>query len=148
MINCEDNDSFKHGLSNALSEDKKEVHAEFENYRTMYKSACNTEDSKYIHIIFDFAEKVLLPHLLKKPGQLHFITGLKFDLFRVRLSNIDSTHIHFLTEGHWPNSKSANEVASMLEYSIDYIKSKSKSEVAKRKLLATADNCSEQNKNR
>eukprot|EP00171_Calliarthron_tuberculosum_P001409 IDg1409t1 len=36
---------------------------------------------------FNFAEKVLLPRLKKQPGQIHFITGLKFDCFRVASRN-------------------------------------------------------------
>lgn len=81
---------------------------------------------------FDFAEKILLPNLINKPDQLHFITGLKFDFFGVRLSNISTTHIHCLPEVHWPDHKTANEVTSMLQFSLDYMKLKCKSTSAKK----------------
>lgn len=71
-----------------------------------------------MHLVIEFAEKTRLPHLLRKPGQLHFVNGLKFDFIGVFVSNLDTNFIHCLPEGHWPGHKSANEVTSMFRYTI------------------------------
>ena len=71
------------------------------------------------HFVFDFAEKVLLPRLLKHPGQLHFVTGLKFDINGVSSSRTNWNYVFGLPEGHWPNDKTANSVCSMLYYSME-----------------------------
>ena len=49
--------------------------AEFRYYKDMMLKAANSVTESYV--VFDFAEKVLLPHLVRQPGQLHFVTGLK-----------------------------------------------------------------------
>ena len=69
--------------------------------------------------MFDFAEMVLLRHPLRQPGHLHFVTSLKFDFFGVSVSNRLRCDIFCLPEGHWPSEKTADEVASMINYSID-----------------------------
>ena len=71
-----------------------------------------------LHLVFDFAEKWFLPNLQRQPGQLHFVTGLKFDFFGVHVSNLWFTNIYGLPEGHWPGGKTASEVASMLQNTI------------------------------
>ena len=84
--------------------------------------------------MFDFAEKVLLPKLLKQPGQLYFVTGLKFDIFGVQDSNQGVTYVFGLPEGHWPNEKNANTVISMLHYAIEV-------QMVKRHLFSTIKTC-------
>lgn len=94
---------------------------------------------------FDFAEKVLLPKLQRQPGQLLFVTGLKFDIFGVASSNLSTTFISGLLEGHWPNEKTANKVASMLQNTLSATKQK---KVSSQSLILHADNCAGQKKNR
>eukprot|EP00171_Calliarthron_tuberculosum_P019092 IDg19092t1 len=97
-------------------------------------------------LLFDFAEKVLLPRLLKHPGQLYFVSGLKFDIFGVSASNNGQQYIYGLPEGHWSNEKTANAVISMLEDSIDRVRQQYSDIPYALKLHA--DNCAGQNKNR
>lgn len=99
-----------------------------------------------LHLTFDFAEKVLLPCLVRQPGQLHFVTGIKFDLFGVTSSTLNNTFVFGLPEGHWPGGKTANEVCSMLDYVIHAHGSGTVN--AARGLHLHADNCAGQNKNR
>lgn len=63
------------------------------------------EDTSFIHIAFDFAEKVLLRSILRQPGQIYFITGLKFDIFEVASSSLDLNFIYGLPEGPWTGNK-------------------------------------------
>lgn len=95
--------------------------------------------------MFDFAEKVLLPRLLEQPGQLHFLTGLKFDINGVASSRNKKTHVFGLPEGHWPKDKTANSVCSMIYHCLIL---PSEREGRGGTLYLTADNCAGQNKNR
>lgn len=137
----------KDALSNALNIHRKIAKEEFLNYRKVQNSIRDRPSDGTIHIIIDFAEKVLLPHMLKQPGQLHFITGLKFDFFCVSNTNLNTNFIFGLPEGHWPSGKSANDVASMIEH---VLRLNEDNEVTKgaRKLVIHADNCAGQNKNK
>lgn len=88
-----------------------------------------------------------LPSKEFQPGQLHFVTGLRYDMSGVAWSNFKMTMVFGLAEGHWPGTKDATSVLSMLHHVIEeiatsYITSSSK------KLVLHADNCSGQNKNR
>ena len=47
----------------------------------------------------DFAEKVMLPSLLRQPGQLHLVTGLKLYLFAISCGNMNKNYIFCLPEG-------------------------------------------------
>lgn len=71
------------------------------------------------HFVFDYAENSLLPKLQKQLGQLHFITGLKFDLFGFACSNDGKTDVYVLVEGFWPGEKTENIVLSILHHSIN-----------------------------
>lgn len=97
--------------------------------------------------MFDFAEKVLLPSLPKQPGQLHFVTGLKYDFFGVHRSNLGKKFAHSLPEGHWSQGKTANEVGYMLLNSLETHKADPQNGNC---FLVTlhAYNCCSQNKNR
>lgn len=41
----------------------------------------------YSTFLFDFAEKVMFPRVVRQPGQLYFATGLTFDPFGRHESN-------------------------------------------------------------
>lgn len=72
--------------------------------------------------MFDFAENALLPKLQKRPGQLHFVTGLKFDIFGISCSNLGSTFVFGLPGGKWKKENTANFVISILHYVLDELK--------------------------
>ena len=57
-----------------------------------------------MHFVFDFDEKVLLPNMERQPGNLHFTTGLKYDMFGISISNDQSSNVYGLPEGHWPGT--------------------------------------------
>lgn len=110
------------------------------------KRAAAGRDCTELHLIFDFAEKILLPHSLRQPGQLHFNTGLNFDLFGTHVNNLNCTSIFCLPEGHWPNSKTGNKVGSMILYQLDVLHEHSRFSTA-RYLTLHAENCPGENKN-
>lgn len=82
------------------------------------RSAEHLSQPSGTHFVFDFAEKVVLPHLLRQPGQLHFATGLKADFFGVHCRKLKRTMVFCLLEGHWPNGMTSIEVASMFYHSV------------------------------
>lgn len=96
----------------ALQRHVSEAKTEFLLYREFQNRGRGSTTHR--HFVFDFAEKVLLPRLLKQPGQLHFTTGLKFDINGVCSSNTGQAYAFGLPEGHWPNDKSANSVLRSL----------------------------------
>lgn len=100
------------------------------------------------HLVFDFAEKVLLPKVQKQPGQLHFVTGLKIDFFGVSSSNEHMNYVFGLPEGHWPAEKTANSVLSMLHHITTSQRIDGRPGGTARTLRLHADNCGGQNKNR
>lgn len=97
------------------------------------------------HYLYYFAEKYLLPRLIRQPGKIHFVVELKFDFNGVFSSKPGLNHIFGLAEGHWPGDKSANAVLSMLHHVINFTE---ESVGSGGNLVLTADNCSVQNKNR
>jgi len=135
-------------LSETLQKHKHEAVAEFEFYKTCGNEAKEVPDNGAVHLTFDFAEKVLLPSLLRKPGQLHFVTGLKFDIFGICSSNLDLVYVFGLVEGHWPNNKTGNEVCSMIHHVIDIHTASERFQNPIENLTLHCDNCSGQNKNR
>lgn len=77
-----------------------EIHREAERreqgyYREGITSSHGIRDGTLLHIVFDFSEKVLLPRLVRQPGQLYFVTALKFDIFGVH----DSKNVVTFTYG-------------------------------------------------
>lgn len=135
-------------LSELLRKHKDAARAEHDFYKTLLTTSRDINDGSCQHVVFDFAEKVLLPQLLKQPGQLYYVTGLKFDIFGVHDSNQGETYIFGLPEGHWPNEKNANTVISMLHYAIEVQMVKRHLGSAIKTLRLHADNCAGQNKNR
>eukprot|EP00171_Calliarthron_tuberculosum_P003056 IDg3056t1 len=89
----------------------------------------------------------MLLRLFRQPGQLYFVTVLKFDIFGVQNSNQGVIVIYGLLEGHWINEKTANSVLSMLHHCIDSEMALLHSTLQITKLVLHADNCGEQNKN-
>lgn len=146
--NSSSDDASRDAILMVKQKHREEANAEFHNYRVIQDLGRAHPDGEMLHIVFDFAEKVLLPQLLRQPGQLYFVTGLKFDFFGVAISNFNYTDIHCLPEGHWPGGKTANEVASMLDHSINTAKNRSTFAGGVRKIVLHADNCGGQNKNK
>ncbi|EDQ92071.1 uncharacterized protein MONBRDRAFT_22871 [Monosiga brevicollis MX1] len=108
----------------------------------------NTKEASvpYVHVTFDFAEKLLLPRLQKQPGQMYLLNGLHVDLFGVLISNIKTQFTFPLVEGHWPMANDANVVCAMLHHTLSSERVKSLPGI--RNLELHADNCDGQNKNR
>ncbi|PXF44968.1 hypothetical protein BWQ96_05268 [Gracilariopsis chorda] len=120
---------------------------EFKLYRAIVTATQEGPSANPIHLVFDFAEKELLPHLLGQPGQLHFVTGLKFDLFGVYSSGRKVCYVYRLPEGHWPNNKTANDVTSMVHHALKQHRDSGFRTAEQQTLNLHADNCSGQNKN-
>ncbi len=94
-----------------------------------YRSYCNlrrsrqvNSNSSVVHLTFDSAEKVTLPSIKRQPGQLHFVTGLKYDKFGITYTNIGLPKVFGLPEGYWSESKDATSVFSMLYFFITELK--------------------------
>lgn len=96
--------------------------------KQLYKKAVNIgiiitylralKNGDFVHVIFKFAEKVLLPSFLIYLGQLQLLIGLQIDLFGVSPRNVEHSQINALPEGHLPNENIADKVVAMLLYSI------------------------------
>lgn len=132
-----------------LKKHRKEASVEFLRYKKLQTDSALPENPDLYHVVVDFAETVLLPGMLSQPGQLHFTTGLKFDLNGVCCSKTNHNYIFGLPEGHWPNEKTADSVLSMLHHAPgspgdDVLASESN----KKHLNITCDNCGGQNKNK
>lgn len=130
-----------------LEKHRENAKVEYDEYNNIRKSIANNPSGETVHLVFDFAEKVTLPVFERQPGQLHFITGLRYDIFGIYCSNLKSSKVFGLPEGHWPGTKDATSVLSMLLYIINMLKSNPITKNA-RKLVLHADNCAGQNKNR
>lgn len=89
----------------------------FELYRAIVSAPQSAPSASPIHLVFDFAEKELLPHLPHQPGQFHFETGLKFDFYGFCNTDRQVCYVYGLPEGHGPK-KTANEVASMVHHTL------------------------------
>jgi hypothetical protein len=96
-----------------------------------------------IHVVltFDFAEKFLLPMYTDTPKAHYYQVGLKMDLFGIADNTKKRQHNWVLAEGHWPNEKGINPIASML-----WINMRT-THADKTYLSYMADNCAGQNKN-
>lgn len=145
MFNTLTDPTAKTAIWQARNVHRAEALVEFQLYRQLQKDLNGVVDGT-LHLTFDFAEKVLLPCLLRQPGQLHFVTGIKFDIFGVTSSTVNSTFVFGLPEGHWPGGKTANEVCSMIGFVID--EHRRDTVRPSQPLHLHADNCAGQNKNR
>lgn len=137
----------KEDLVSHFEKHKRDANSEYSFYRKCTNYCKIRPEDGLIHIVFDFAEKVSLPSYRKQPGCLYFVTGLKFDLFGVSSSNLKTQYVFGLPEGHWPNAKTADEVASMLMHVLE-LHVESPLTFRATHLRLHADNCSGQNKNK
>lgn len=99
----------------SLVKQRVEAQSEFEVYRFCQSRSQNSSGDDDVHIVVDFVEKVLVPRLIRHPGQLKFITGQIFD-FSEFSGVISLGDIISLPKGHEFNEKTANVVCSMLEF--------------------------------
>ena len=99
------------------------------------------QNSNLVRIVFDFAEKALLPSFTRQPGSLHFITGLRFDLFGGSCSKLRTNVVFGLPEGHCPGDKTADTVLSMLNWVLYWVKNSERT-ASCLVLRLHADNCS------
>lgn len=120
---------------------------EFSVCSTLCRDVGANTAGNMVHLTLYFAENVLLPHLVQQSSQLHFMTGLKFDLFGVASTNFNNVYLFSLPEGHCPGEKLSNEVLSMLDFVLKLQVIKNTVCVAAYKLSLTCDNCEGQNKN-
>lgn len=73
-------------LNQSLADHEAKAAAEFDEHIAMNQSEQSEGEgpsSGTLHLVFDFAEKVLLSPLLHQPRHDNFVTGLRFDLFGV-----------------------------------------------------------------
>lgn len=84
--------------------------------KKMQQLAGQCPSGEALHLIFDFAEKVPLPSMKEQPSNLHFITGMRFDIFGVHSSNVNCNYILGIPECFWPGCKFANEVLYILSH--------------------------------
>mgnify|MGYP007037747441 CR=1 FL=1 len=94
------------------------------------------KDRKHL-ALFDFAQVALLPHLGLEPSLEFFMSGFKVDIFGIFDFAAGQQWTYLLTEGHWPGSKDANSVCSMLYHYIRNNSAASASDV----LYFSSDNC-------
>lgn len=106
------------------------------------------QDRKLQHVVFDFAEKALRPQLMRQPGQLFFVIGLKFDLFDVHNSKLANSFMFGFPECEWSNTKDASSVFSMLRHYMHCEDIPKFSTLNFKTLRMHADSCSIQSKNK
>lgn len=96
----------------------------------------------------DLQKKLRLPSLFWHPGKLHFLTGLKFDLFGIGCGSFGTVYIYELPEGHWPGGKTAYEVLYMIQHNIGLHLTRSVPCKGNVKVDLSCENCGGQNKSR
>lgn len=109
-------------LERMLAKHKEEADTDYAYYRRTTKECRENPTGNTAHVVFNFAEKVIVPSYHKQPSFLHFLTGLLVDLFGASCSNLQTNFVFALPKGHWPNFKTANEVLSMLQHVINIMK--------------------------
>lgn len=75
MVSSTQTTQVKENLLASLHEHQKKVTIEHQIYVDIYRSVKNNPGGGYIHLTLNISEKVLLPHLCRQPGQVHFVTG-------------------------------------------------------------------------
>lgn len=86
-------------MQNELQTHRDEADVEFLFYKEMKNLGSEFREGPTLHLIFEFAEKVLLPSLIEQPGILHFFAGLRFNLFGLSSSKMRQNFIFGLPEG-------------------------------------------------
>lgn len=114
--------------------------AEQSFYRKCLQSSTTACNGSLLHVAFNYAKMVLLPRFVRRPGQMYFLTGLKFDASSIHDNNKKKTFLSDLPKGHWPYERTANAIVSMLLHCVDgAARGSSYSNI--RKLLLHVDNC-------
>lgn len=67
---------------------REEVAEDFKFYKSLTAQTATYPREGVVHLTFYFEEKIILPRLLRQPGQLHFDTGLKLDFVGVHSANL------------------------------------------------------------
>lgn len=92
-----------------------------------------------IHISFDYAQQVHVPHLPNQPGPIFFFTPFKLGLFGINNEALCS-QVNYVIPESVDTGKGQNTVVSLLHH---YLSTKTLGET---NLHIHADNCVEQNK--
>ena len=121
-------------LNESLSSHLREARLAREEYRV------DSRMEEFMHISFDFAQNLWLPHLANQPSAFYFASLLNVCLFGIldEKSDIQTNYIYSEAEG----KKGSNNVISML---LDYFFTIEPSK--RRKIVFHCDNCTGQNKN-
>eukprot|EP01028_Stygiella_incarcerata_P007893 TRINITY_DN3300_c0_g1_i1.p1 TRINITY_DN3300_c0_g1~~TRINITY_DN3300_c0_g1_i1.p1 ORF type:complete len:726 (+),score=177.75 TRINITY_DN3300_c0_g1_i1:115-2292(+) len=98
-----------------------------------------------LHLTFDFAQCVRIPHEMHQAANLYFKSRYKIDIFGICAEAEGRTDVYCIPEGHCPehSPKGSNYVIGMLDH---YLSQEWLQGV--RTLYLHADNCAGQNKNR
>ncbi len=75
-FSCNSDEIALQNKQSALAKHKSDARSERE-YMRKYQIEAKNSAGTVLHVIIDFAEKVLLPSLLEQPDQLHFVSGLE-----------------------------------------------------------------------
>lgn len=127
-------------LNHFLSRHGQNAFTKQDFYGEALQAAANASDGTLQHIIFDFAEKLLLPRLARPPGKLNFVTGIYFNQCRVQKSTNENTRFG-LRKGYRPNEKTASTVLSMIQFATFLFPHFSHSEQCIQHFKLQADNC-------
>lgn len=99
-----------------------------------------------VHFVLTSRRNSLCLSLWRQPGQIQFVTGLRYDIFGISCNNLNCTKVFGLPERYCPGTKDATFVLSMIYQVIEDLCFNPPTKSGKR-LVLHADNCSGQNKN-
>jgi hypothetical protein len=101
-------------------------------------------DESCLHVSFDFAQAVRLPHEKLQPQKAYYTSGLKVDMFGIVCETIAEHCIYLINEAEHPGKycKGSMHVISFIDNFIASMSPKVST------LLLHADNCVAQNKNK
>ncbi|KAJ8308706.1 hypothetical protein KUTeg_013580 [Tegillarca granosa] len=105
-----------------------------------------SSDYQHVHVTFDFAQGVSIPHFARQIGALYFLTPRKIQIFGVRFDGFPLQLNYLIDEDQTVgedgrNVHGPNSVISMLDDAL------SKYSLGERVLTLHSDNCAGQNKN-
>ncbi len=89
-----------------LDTHREEAATDYNFYKQHQKNANADLSGGTVLVVMDLAENVLLSSMMEQPGNLHFNTGLKFDIFGVSSSIRLSNFLFGLPEAIGQESKS------------------------------------------
>eukprot|EP01028_Stygiella_incarcerata_P005966 TRINITY_DN245_c0_g2_i1.p1 TRINITY_DN245_c0_g2~~TRINITY_DN245_c0_g2_i1.p1 ORF type:complete len:723 (-),score=164.06 TRINITY_DN245_c0_g2_i1:38-2206(-) len=115
--------------------------------REFYRRSINLSSVQHgsLHLTFDFAQCVRIPHSMQQAGNIYFKSPYKIDLFGIAAEAEMRTEVYCIPEGHYADAspKGPNYVIGMLDH---YLSQEWLAGV--RQLRLHADNCLGQNKNK